>query len=93
MNDLRNLLKGSSITERKSFIKSFVKEVVVTGNNAMLKYTIPLSKEGLREENLGVPHIVHFGGAKVTIGRTFSLSFSLAEQQQQLTDYKSSHHL
>ncbi len=62
VNDLRNLLNESSIAERKSFIKSFVKEIVVTADKAELKYTIPLSKEGLLEENLGVPHIVRYGG-------------------------------
>ncbi len=36
VNDLRNLLSESSIAERKSFIKSFVKEVIVTGDKAEL---------------------------------------------------------
>jgi hypothetical protein len=52
------------MAERKSFIKSFVKEVVVTGNKAELKYTIPLSKDGPLAEDLEVPHIVRFGGAE-----------------------------
>jgi len=43
VNELRDLLTESSIAERESFIKSFVKEVVVTGDKAELKYTIPLS--------------------------------------------------
>jgi hypothetical protein len=64
VNELRDLLTESSIAERKSFIKSFVKEVVVTGDKAELKYTIPLLKEGPLEESLGVPHIVRFGGAR-----------------------------
>ncbi len=64
VNDLRKLLNESSIAERKSFIKSFVKEVVVTSDKAELKYTIPVSKEGLLEESLGVPHIVRYGGAE-----------------------------
>ena len=77
VNDLRNLLNDSSIAERKSFIKSFVKEIVVTGDNVSLRYTIPISKNGLVEENLGVPHIVRYGGPRCTIDRTFSISFAL----------------
>jgi site-specific DNA recombinase len=62
VEDLRKLLDESGIAERKSFIKSFVKEIVVTGDNVLLRYKIPMTKEGLVEENLGVPHIVHYGG-------------------------------
>ena len=62
VNELRDLLTESSIAERKSFIKSFVKEVVVTGDKAELKYTIPLSSDGPLAEDLEVPHIVRFGG-------------------------------
>ena len=62
VNELRDLVNESSITERKAFIKSFVKEVVVTDDKAELKYTIPLSKDGPLEESLGIPHIVRFGG-------------------------------
>ena len=62
VNELRALLTESSIAERKSFIKSFVKEVVVTGDKAELKYTIPLSQEEPVEEGLEVLHIVRFSG-------------------------------
>ena len=42
VDDLRNLLEESSLTERKSFIRSFVKEVKVTGDEVLLTYTMPL---------------------------------------------------
>jgi site-specific DNA recombinase len=61
VKDLRNLLDESEIAERKSFIKSFVREILVTGDNVVLKYRIPMAKEGLVEENLGVLHIVQYG--------------------------------
>ena len=57
------------MSEKKSFIKSFVKEVVVTGDEALLKYTIPLTSKGETEERLGVPRIVHFGGPYVTFAK------------------------
>lgn len=62
VEELRNLLNESSLAERKSFIKSFVKEIAVTGDEAVLTYTIPLTAENLKEEKLGVPHIVRSGG-------------------------------
>ena len=52
----------SPIAKRRSFVKSFVREIAVIGNDVVLTYTIPLSKAGMTDERLGVPHIVHYGG-------------------------------
>jgi hypothetical protein len=38
---MRTLLSESSLAERKSFIKSFVKEIVIDDWKAVLHYTIP----------------------------------------------------
>jgi len=46
VKNLRNLLDESSIAERKSFIRSFVREIEVTRDNVLLKYTIPMKIEG-----------------------------------------------
>ena len=62
VEDLRNLLEDSQVTERKSFIKSFVKEVRVTGTEVLLSYNIPLSAGSASQEALVVPPIVHYGG-------------------------------
>ncbi len=62
VEDLRNLLDESTIAERKSFIRSFVREIEVTGDKVLLKYTLPMTTAGLTEESIGVPHIVHYGG-------------------------------
>ena len=62
VSDLRNLLSESSLAERKSFVRSFVKEVKVTGDNVLLTYTIPMLPKGLTEEMLPVLSIVHDGG-------------------------------
>jgi len=77
VEDLRNLLEDSSLAERKSFIKSFVREVRVASSDVLLSYTIPLSAGGLSQETLVVPPIVHDGGRSRTVGRTFTLSFSI----------------
>jgi len=72
--DLRNTLSESSLAERKSFVRSFVKEVKVTGDEILLTYTIPMLPGGMTEEKLPVLSIVHDGGAKETISRTDTVS-------------------
>jgi site-specific DNA recombinase len=62
VQELRNLLNESSLAERKPFIKSFVKNITVTGNEVTLIYTPPLPQDSLTEEKLAVPRIVHYGG-------------------------------
>jgi len=62
VDDLRNLLNNSSLAERRAFIRSFIKEVKVTGNEVLLTYTIPLSPRGVSEEKVGVLSTVQHGG-------------------------------
>ncbi|MBA7701386.1 hypothetical protein ES703_110122 [subsurface metagenome] len=74
VEDLRNQLCLSSITEKKSFIKSFIKGVKVTGKAVTIRYSIP-PQCGIITT---VPPIVYYGGRYWTIDRTFELAFSLA---------------
>ena len=60
--DLRKLLEESSLVERKAFIKSFVTEVRVTGNEVLLTYMLPMLPNRVTEEKLPVLSIVHYGG-------------------------------
>jgi site-specific DNA recombinase len=60
--DLRELLDESSLTERKAFIRSFVKELKVTGDEVLMTYTVPMLPKGLLQERLPVLSIVHYGG-------------------------------
>ena len=60
--DLHSLLEDSTLVERKSFIRSFVKEVKVTGDEVLLTYTMPLPPEGISEERVGVLYSVHPSG-------------------------------
>ncbi len=62
VEDLRNLLSESTLTDKKTFIRSFIKEVKVTGNEASLTYTLPLPPAGVIEEKIVVPPIVQYGG-------------------------------
>lgn len=96
VNELRDLLNESTIAERKSFIKSFVKEVVVTGDQVKMEYTIPMGDKGFSQESLAVPHIVHHGGANITFPHPIScscsplLSVSMLSPQDILADLRSS---
>ena len=69
--DLRNILQGGSLTEKKAFIRSFVTDIRITGDAAKLTYTLPVSTRGTREETVPVLAIVHHGGLHRT--RTCSL--------------------
>jgi uncharacterized protein with von Willebrand factor type A (vWA) domain len=62
VSDLRKLLDESSLCERRAFIRSFIKEIIVTGDTVQLNYDLPLSQEGLSCEEIGVLPIVHNGG-------------------------------
>ena len=62
VEDLRNVLTYSSLAERRSFIRSFVREVKVTGSDALLSYTMPLPPQGVTQEWMGVLNTVHYGG-------------------------------
>ena len=45
--EMRDFLKHSELTERKAFIQSFVKEIVVMPGDALLKYTVPMPSDSM----------------------------------------------
>jgi len=61
LEDLKGILNGSPMYETRAFIRSFIKEVKVTGNEVLITYTMPMA-EGLVEEQLPVTSIVKDGG-------------------------------
>ena len=72
--DLRTLLTRSELTERRAFIRSFVKEVRVTNDEVVISYTMPLVSNGLSEDKIGVLPIVQHGRPCVSKGRTKTFS-------------------
>jgi site-specific DNA recombinase len=62
VEDLRNLLTDSKFSEKRAFIRSFVKEVNVQDKKATLTYTIPMPPKGITSEEIQVLPIVHYGG-------------------------------
>ena len=62
VDDLHDLLKQGTLTERRAFIRSFIKEVRVTGNEAVLSYSMPILPEKVAIEKEGVLPTVQHGG-------------------------------
>ena len=83
INDMHEVLKEGTLTERRAFIRSFVKEIKVTGNEAVLTYSPPIPPDRLTFSGAMVPRTVRYSGRYSTIGRTFKLSFSLKDQIDQ----------
>ena len=50
--DMSEFLKESELTERRAFIETFVKEIVVMPGDALLRYTIPISQSTHKTELL-----------------------------------------
>ena len=43
--DMSEFLNESELTERRAFIETFVKEIVVMPGNALMRYTIPMPND------------------------------------------------
>ena len=59
---LHIFLAGGELVERRAFIRSFVKEVRVTGDEVVLTYTMPLMPDGSSVDKVGVLPVVQHGG-------------------------------
>ena len=62
INEMQEILANSSLTERRAFIRSFVQEIKVTGNEVLMTYSPPIPPEKLALSGDMVPRIVHHGG-------------------------------
>ena len=45
--NMKDFLKESELTERRAFIQSFIKEIVVVPGDALLRYTVPMPDDSL----------------------------------------------
>jgi len=54
-------LRKYSITEQRSFLKSFVERIEVDESEAKVYYTIPMPPYSVSEETVGVLPFVHHG--------------------------------
>jgi len=62
VNDLQALLEEGSLAERRAFIRSFVREIKITGNDAVLTYTLPGLTDKISVGEEGVLPIERDGG-------------------------------
>ncbi len=62
--DLKSLLEESDITERKAFLRSFIKRIEINKNEARVYYHLPLPQGEKRKVAAEVLPIVTPGGAK-----------------------------
>ena len=62
VEDLHDLLKEGSLTEKRAFIRSFVKEIKVTDGQAVLSYSMPLISDKATIDKEGVLPTVPYGG-------------------------------
>ena len=77
-NDMSAFLRTSELTESRAFIASFVKEIVVSPGNAVVRYSIPMPDDspipGKDAEELAlhspVLSTVKYGGPDWTKSRT-----------------------
>ena len=61
--DLRNVLHEIDPQERKAFLRSFVKRIVIEGEKAVVHYKLPMPPDGKRKQKIGVLPIDTLGGA------------------------------
>ena len=66
VTDLRNLLEESEVAQRKAFLRSFVKKIVVEKEKAKLYYNLPVPPDGRKVETVGVLPIDTPSGAEGT---------------------------
>lgn len=64
--DLRNLLEEGDFTQSKTFLRSFVKKVIINGDKAKILYRLPMPPDGKRTQSVGVLPIDTPGGPKGT---------------------------
>ena len=68
--DFREFLQEGTFPERKALIRNFVKGIEVTGDEAVLTYTIPMPSDGVTSEGASVLDFVQSGPPDLTVDRT-----------------------
>ncbi len=60
--DLRGLLDEADFTQNKTFLRSFIRRIVIDGNEARIHYNLPMPPDGKRTHSIGVLPIDTSGG-------------------------------
>jgi hypothetical protein len=86
--DLRNLLDKSEVAQRKAFLRSFVKKIVVEKERVKLYYNLPVPPDGRKMDTVGVLPIDTPGGPFGTVPELlFEKKRLIPALQQLLTSY------
>ena len=70
--DFRSFLQEGTIPERKALIRNFVQGIEVAGDEATLRYTIPMPSDGVTSEEAPVLDFVQSGPPDWTVDSTGS---------------------
>ena len=68
--DFREFLQEGTFPERKALIRNFVEGIEVTGDDAVLTYTIPMPNDGVTTESASVLDFVQSGPPTHTVDTT-----------------------
>ena len=68
--DFREFLREGTFPERKALIRNFVKGIQITGDEAVLTYTIPMPSDGVTTDSASVLDFVQSGPPTCTELRT-----------------------
>jgi hypothetical protein len=55
VDDLYQFLDSSELSERRAFVKSFIKDVTITGHEGLIRYVLPLPSDNITEEKVVLP--------------------------------------
>ena len=77
--DMKDFLEESELTERRAFIESFVKEIMVIPGDALIRYTIPISQSTRKAQVL-----VGGGSEEFRVGDAADASRQLAKRTERL---------
>ena len=77
--DFREFLQEGTFPERKALIRNFVEGIEVTGDEAVLTYTIPMPNDGVTSESASVLDFVQSGPPNCTRTFQFPLEFQAIE--------------
>ena len=67
--EMKDFLEESELTERRAFIETFVKEILVVPGDALLRYTVPMPDDSMVPGN-AILSTVHDGGPSGTVLQT-----------------------
>ena len=77
--DMKDFLQESELTERRAFIESFVKEIIVIPGDALIRYTIPIAQSTRKAQVL-----VGGGSEEFRVGDAADASRQLAKRTERL---------